>query len=265
MKQTEKVWDELYGWGSSMKVKEPNTQVYVGLYFNTAMHVETLLYILLQSEKILPPPGPVPNFEALGQKAEQTAVDNEWIKIPAATILVGMDDPEDNSDSACYFGWDNEKPMRKMHVPAFEAKARPLTNEDFARYLYGTNQETLPASWTQQTSSRLDNAKIANGNLRSHYLNGYDEAFLDGKLVRTIYGPVALRHALAWPVFASYDELAGCAKFMHGRIPTAEEVRSIYEHVDVAKKKEAEKVQTVKIDAVNGYVPLAVMENVMLI
>ncbi|KAL8752055.1 MAG: hypothetical protein Q9199_006005 [Rusavskia elegans] len=218
-----------------------------------AMHVETLLYILLQSEKILPPPGPVPNFEALGQKAKQTAVDNEWIKIPATTIPVGMDDPENKSDSACYFGWDNEKPMRKMHVPAFEAKARPLTNEDFARYLYGTNQETLPASWTQQTSASLDNAKTVN---RSHHLHGYgesfDRAFLDGKFVRTIYGPVALRHALAWPVFASYDELAGCAKFMHGRIPTAEEVRSIYEHVDVAKKKEAEKVQTVKIDAVNG-------------
>lgn len=253
-----------------MKVKEPNSQVHVhvGLYINTAMHVETLLYILLQSEKILPPPGPVPNFEALGQKAKQTAVDNEWIKIPATTILVGMDDPEDKSDSACYFGWDNEKPMRKMHVPTFEAKARPLTNEDFARYLYGTNQETLPASWTQQTSSRLDNAKTGNGNLRSHYLHGYgesfDQTFLDGKFVKTIYEPVALRHALAWPVFASYDELAGCAKFMHGRIPTAEEVGSIYEHVDVAKKKEAEKVQTVKIDAVNGYDRLAVMGNVML-
>ncbi|CAO1601549.1 hypothetical protein XANCAGTX0491_005204 [Xanthoria calcicola] len=219
-----------------------------------AMHLETFLYILLQSDMTLPPPGPIPDFEALGHKAGQTAVGNAWIRVPPTTISVGMDDTESNNGSASYFGWDNEKPVRKIHVPAFKAKARPLTNEDFARYLYATNQETLPASWTQQISSRLDSAKTASGSLRS---NGHgeqvDEAFMAGKFVRTVYGPVALRHALAWPVFASYDELAGCAKFLNGRIPTADEVRSIYSQVDVAKKKEAEKVQAKKISAVNGH------------
>lgn len=218
------------------------------------MHLETFLYILLQSDMTLPPPGPIPDFEALGHRARQTAVGNEWIRVPPTTISVGMDDTESNNGSASYFGWDNEKPVRKIHVPAFKAKARPLTNEDFARYLYATDQETLPASWTQQISSRLDSTKTASGSLRS---NGHgeqvDEVFMAGKFVRTVYGPVALRHALAWPVFASYDELAGCAKFLNGRIPTADEVRSIYSQVDVAKKKEAEKVQAKKISAVNGY------------
>ncbi|KAL8658833.1 MAG: hypothetical protein Q9226_000766 [Calogaya cf. arnoldii] len=223
------------------------------------MHLETLLYMLLQSDETRPPPGPVPNFEALGQEAKKAAVGNEWIKIPATTIFVGMDDLKNDNGSARYLGWDNEKPMRKQNVPAFEAQARPLTNEDFARYMHATNQDSLPASWTQRTSSGGGDAKAEKescGSPNAYYLNGHSEplgqAYLDGKFVRTVYGPVPLRHALAWPVFASHDELAGCANWMNGRIPTAEEVLSIYHHVDVAKKKEAEKVQA-RLAGVNGH------------
>ncbi|KAL9634132.1 MAG: hypothetical protein Q9204_003119 [Flavoplaca sp. TL-2023a] len=223
-----------------------------------AMHLETLLYMLLQSDKVLPPPGVLPDFETLSQEAKRTAVGNEWIKIPASTILVGMDDPANNNGSVGYFGWDNEKPARKKTVPAFEAKARPLTNEDFARYLIGTKQNTLPASWTQHSKFTRNDVKVTNGSLGDpDHLNDqaeqFDATFLDGKFVRTVYGPIALRHALAWPVFASFDELTGCAQFMNGRIPTADEVRSIYNHVDLGKKEEAEKVQSKRISAVNGH------------
>lgn len=254
------VWDELCGWGLSMKVREPAYPLMSTTSRLTliAMHLETLLYMLLQSDKVLPPPGARPDFNALSRKAKRTAVDNEWIKIPATTILVGMDDPMNNNGSVGYFGWDNEKPARKKTLPAFEAKARPLTNEDFARYLIGTKQNTLPASWTQHSTVKRNDVKVTNGSLGNldHLVDQaeqFDAAFLDGKFVRTVYGPVALRHALAWPVFASFDELTGCAQFMNGRIPTADEVRSIYNHVDLAKKEEAEKVQSRRISAVNGH------------
>ncbi|KAL8779261.1 MAG: hypothetical protein Q9213_007033 [Squamulea squamosa] len=223
-----------------------------------AMHLETLLYMLLQSDTIRPPPGPKPCFETLAQKAQQITVPNEWIQIPATTVHVGLDDPENDHGSARYFGWDIEKPMRKIHVPAFETKARPLTNEDFARYLCETDQDYLPASWTLARSGRGD-VKAANDYLKTsdtqnlHGHGGLKGAYLNGKFVRTVFGPVALEHALAWPVFASYDELARCAKWMDGRIPTAEEVRSIYSYVDLTKKEEADKVQAKKISAVNGH------------
>ncbi|KAL8875890.1 MAG: hypothetical protein Q9198_005817, partial [Flavoplaca austrocitrina] len=254
------MWDELCGWGLSMKVREPDYPLMLttsGLT-SIAMHLETLLYMLLQSDKVLPPPGALPDFEALSQEAKRTAVGNEWIKIPASTVLVGMDDPANNNGSVGYFGWDNEKPARKKTVPAFEAKARPLTNEDFARYLIGTKQITLPASWTQHSKFTRNDVEVTNGRLGDlDHLNDqaeqFDAAFLDGKFVRTVYGPIALRHALAWPVFASFDELTGCAQFMNGRIPTADEVRSIYNHVDLAKKEDAEKVQSKRISAVNGH------------
>ena len=70
--------------------------------------------------------------------------------------------------------------------------------------------------------------------------------------MRTVFGLVPLKHALDWPVFASYDELAGCAEWMGGRIPTFEEARSIYAHAESLRKKEAEKKLGKTVPAVNG-------------
>jgi len=75
---------------------------------------------------------------------------------------------------------------------------------------------------------------------------------MKNKMVRTVYGLVPLKYALHWPVFASYDELAGCAGWMGGRIPTADEARSIYSYADSLKLHEAEKQLGKTIPAVNG-------------
>jgi L-histidine Nalpha-methyltransferase / hercynylcysteine S-oxide synthase len=91
------------------------------------------------------------------------------------------------------------------------------------------------------------------------YTNGHSDvsspptkAFLEGKAVRTVYGPVPLKYALDWPVFASYDELAGSASWMGGRIPTFEEARSIYRYADNSKAKEAEQHLGRTVPAVNA-------------
>lgn len=86
--------------------------------------------------------------------------------------------------------------------------------------------------------------------------NSLSHAFLKDKAVRTVYGMVPLKYALDWPVFASYDELAGCASWMGGRIPTFEEARSLYEHVRRLEKEQAEKKLGKTVPAVNGYVSL---------
>ncbi len=220
------------------------------------------MYILLQSDKTLPPPGVAPNFEALANQGGKNAVPNEWVKVPSSKFSVGLDDPENDLGPDRYFGWDNEKPKREVEVPAFEAKARPITNEDYARYLNGTHQEKLPASWT--SFSEMSGSPSINGGSEHHvngdgiYMNGHSQrltkAYLNGKSVKTVYGRVPLEYALHWPVMASYDELSGCAKWMDGRIPTADEVRSIYNHADIAKAKEGQSVLSRKISAVNGYV-----------
>lgn len=216
------------------------------------MHLETLLYMVLQSDQARPP-GPPPDFAILAKQAREASVPNQWSKVPASTIAVGMNDPENDNGPSRFFGWDNEKPQRFVDVPAFEAQARPLTNEDYARFLDQTMQDKLPASWLHRSTD-------VNGTLDGHgnevYLKGHSpqltQAYLDDKFVRTVYGPVPLKYALDWPVFASYDELSKCAAWMNGRIPTVEEAHSIYHHVDINKNKHTDSIVTKKISAVNG-------------
>lgn len=77
---------------------------------------------------------------------------------------------------------------------------------------------------------------MENSRVKSH-LNETQTVFFNKEnsediYVRTLYGLVPLKHALDWPVTASYDELAGCANWMNARIPTFEEARSIYSYVE---------------------------------
>lgn len=185
---------------------------------------------------------------------------NEWFDIPESTVYLGIDDPESDDGPDRYFGWDSEKPQRQARVPAFRAKARPITNQEYAQYLEETHRQKFPASWAS-AEERHSNGAIelnglhgasSNGDISDGQNGNKGNNHLNSKLVRTVFGPVPLKYALDWPVFASFDELSGCAKWMNGRIPTAEEAQSIYSHVDGLKSKEAEKVQVQTIAAVNG-------------
>ena len=214
------------------------------------MHLETLLYMLLQSDKTLPPSKIKPAFEAVAHESRLHSVPNDWIEIPSRKLSLGMNDPDDDSGPTHYFGWDNEKPIREVFVPKFQAKARPITNEDYARYLSETRNETYPASWS--TYYDAENGET-NGSSSSNDSKSSPNSILNNKAVKTVYGMVSLANALDWPVMASYDELAGCAKWMNGRIPTMEEARSLYIYADELKAKDAEGVLNGTIPAVNRY------------
>lgn len=106
-----------------------------------AMHLETLLYMLIQSDKVLPPPGTViPDFAAQAIQSDTLTVENEWFTIPEADIEIGLNDPDKDYDTQRYFGWDNERPQRSAHVKSFRAKARPITNGEYAEYLMGAGK-----------------------------------------------------------------------------------------------------------------------------
>lgn len=70
------------------------------------MHIETLLYMMLQSDRTLPPPNASkPDFEKLAARARAARVANEWFDIPAQTVDIGLDDAEDGTDPNLHFGW----------------------------------------------------------------------------------------------------------------------------------------------------------------
>ncbi|EFQ30701.1 uncharacterized protein GLRG_05845 [Colletotrichum graminicola M1.001] len=254
--------------------------IWVG-FEHEIMHMETLLYMMLQSNKTIPPPDVhQPDFRRLADKARQARVPNEWHDVPAQSITLGMDEPDLNAGINGYFGWDNERPTRKVEVHAFQAKGRPITNEEYAQYMFENHIKKVPASWAPTESNTKDvdaNGQVyltdgytdgnTNGHVNGHtngasngYKNGHQneqaalpEHFLDGISVRTVHGLVPLKFALDWPIFASHDELSGCAAWMGGRIPTFEEVRSIYNYVHNSKRMEAERTLGRTVPAVNGH------------
>ncbi|KIH91752.1 N-methyltransferase [Sporothrix brasiliensis 5110] len=253
---------------SHAPVTRPVAQaIWVG-FEHELMHLETLLYMMLQSDKTLPPPNvPKPDFAKLAAKARAARVENQWFDIPAQDLVIGIDDPDNGTDLTRNFGWDNEKPARAVHVHAFQAQGRPITNEEYALYMYNNSVDKNPVSWSDVTERTEGHANglsngVSHGHANGHTTNGHangdsktlPSSFLKGKMVRTVYGLVPLEYALDWPVFASYDELKGCASWMGGRIPTFEEARSIYQHVDLSRQKQsADKKLGKTLPAVNGH------------
>jgi hypothetical protein len=70
------------------------------------MHLETLLYMLLQSDRTLAPPRTIPpDFKRDAELARGQRVQSQWFTIPEQNITVGLDDPDDNSGPDAYFGW----------------------------------------------------------------------------------------------------------------------------------------------------------------
>ena len=261
---------DLYSSGAASTDRKLGRALWLG-FEHEVMHLETLLYMLVQSENTLSPPGmPTPDFEARALEAEKARVPNEWFTVPESKFSIGMSDPENDNGPDRYFGWDNERPPREVAVSAFKAQARPITNGEYAEYLIQSGSESFPASWTT-TISQTNGYHNGNFMKSSHghvngqangesngvagsaaNANGRISAYLQGKAVRTVYGAIPLKLAYDWPVMASYDELAGYAKWANGRIPSLEEVQSIYSYVDQGKCKEAERYNSRTISAVNG-------------
>ncbi|PGH34245.1 hypothetical protein GX50_02922 [[Emmonsia] crescens] len=212
-----------------------------------AMHLETFLYMLLQSDKTLPPPGVLrPNFESLAHQSALESRPNSWFIIPEQQISIGLDDPDNNVIPKQSFGWDNEKPKRLANVPTFAAQARPITNGEYAKYLEENHITTIPAAWIDLTPKTGDVRQNGYGNCNGYSTNGNSQTntsaskkFLERFAIRTVFGPVPLKWALNWPVMASYNELKGYAESVNCRIPTFEEVRSIYQYSAVLKSKQS--------------------------
>lgn len=197
-----------------------------------AMHLETFLYMLLQSEKSLPPVGvDPPDFAHMAWMAKKNKKPNAWFRVPGRTLTVGLDDPNVNVMPKDSFGWDNEKPQRTVTVHSFEAQARPITNGEYAKYLEANRVQSYPASWELATPST--NIPASDGISQSNPEGS--QGFLNSFAVRTVFGSVPLELAQDWPVIASYDELALYAQWMGCRIPTFEEAKSIYVYSDKLK------------------------------
>jgi len=79
------------------------------------------------------------------------------------------------------------------------------------------------------------------------------DSFASKYAVRTVFGYVSLRWALDWPVIASFDELERYAKWQKCRLPTYEEVRSIYKYAESLKADDVLHVTNGEHSERNGF------------
>ena len=124
-----------------------------------AMHVETLLYMLLQraGSGTLAPTGFItPRWTSLAEGWDMApAPRSRTVTLGPAAVFLGHDDNEADDDDprstveGHEFGWDNENPKRQVDIGRFKIEWRPVTNGEFYRFYTGAGngKVSFPASW----------------------------------------------------------------------------------------------------------------------
>ncbi|WRT64670.1 uncharacterized protein IL334_001604 [Kwoniella shivajii] len=208
-----------------MKFTRHTGRVLFMTYEHEAMHAETLLYMLAQSELTRPPTAvSTPRWDTLSSQwnENQNIQKNKVITLEGGEIEIGHDDLEEEderySDEKGWenheFGWDNEHAKNKKYVKSFKIDSLPISNSDYLTYLQTSNSdsnkfenlttESAPASWIQHDG--------------------------DGEWkIRSLYGPLDFEVAGKWPLMASKLEIEEYVKWKGGRLPTEDELRYLYQ------------------------------------
>ncbi|KAF9109697.1 hypothetical protein BGX27_007303 [Mortierella sp. AM989] len=200
-----------------------------------AMHLETLLYMMVQSPNTLPPPSLTTpwssensaldspsSFERILPAASWLSIDPS--RLDTALLSLGHDDAEskdlldeNKSNISSAFGWDNENPLvtsRPAPSP-FKIQSRQVTNNEFLAYLKATGHnlkdedDRIPGSWS------IKNTK-------------------NDICVKTVYGLVPLSIAGEWPASCSNNQGTGYAAWLSQKsdhsysLPTEHELSIVY-------------------------------------
>ena len=126
-----------------------------------AMHVETLLYMLIQraGSGTLPPTGFItPSWTSLAERWNTSPAPlSKTVTLGPAVVSLGHDDDEADDDDnkslvgSHEFGWDNEHPNRQVDIRRFKIEWRPVTNNEFYQFYIASgarsDQVSFPASW----------------------------------------------------------------------------------------------------------------------
>lgn len=184
----------------------------------------------IQSPNILPPPDlSRPDFARLAKEAASRRLENSWFRVPSQSFTIGFHDPESDNGPNRFFAWDNEREPYDVQVHGFEAPGRPVSNGEYAAYLFDTKFPEIPATWST----------IGNSDGREYE----DLSILISRhTIKTVWGPVPLTRALDWPVMASFDEVERYANWAGARLPPLHELRNVHEHVERQRKAPDSKI-----------------------
>ncbi|KAI5288152.1 hypothetical protein KEM54_005432 [Ascosphaera aggregata] len=220
--------------GSGGNVRDPyiSRALWIG-FEHEAMHLETFIYMLIQSDNIRPTKTlPMPDFMKMARAAARTSRPAQWVSIPSQVVEIGMDGPPPGKVPQVTYCWDNEMPKRLITTTSFFAHNRPITNRDYAFQLEKNPELGAPASWVHDPRDQnfVKDCRFYNIDQKLDAENKQPSVgFVSKWKIKTINGKVPLMFALDWPAMASYVQFEAYAKIEGCRIPTHEEAKAIYQ------------------------------------
>ncbi|KXN68694.1 DUF323-domain-containing protein [Conidiobolus coronatus NRRL 28638] len=169
-----------------------------------AMHLETLMYMLIQSNSFTAVPKQLTMFNNFEQRPLSPS---PWIQVEGGSLSLGHDDDENEDHQNGYFdireyGWDNETPSRQAVVKPFMIQSRPVTNIEFFEFIKCNPGKPIPALWTPEPANRF------------------------GYKVRTFHGALPFEQCINWPVQVCYRDILSYFEWKGdgSRLPTEEEL-----------------------------------------
>jgi ergothioneine biosynthesis protein EgtB len=168
------------------------------------MHQETLLYMLQELDhgrKRRPRDWP-------GLPVAAPARRSCSIEIPAGDVVLGA------ARGALPFGWDNEFPEHRVHVPAFAIDELPVTNADLLAFAedggYAEPRLWRDEDWAWRTRRCLNQPHAFRPGT-------------SGLRVRGLLEDVPFERAASWPAMVSWAEARAFALWRGARLPTEAE------------------------------------------
>ncbi|KAF9184876.1 hypothetical protein BGZ50_003413 [Haplosporangium sp. Z 11] len=217
-----------------------------------AMHLETLIYMLVQSTNTKPPPSLHTPWSARFQDSNDATLSKSsqlspasWISIDPSKLdkdilTLGQNDTESEDhlnskirDLDSSFGWDNEHPLvsTRPAPSAFKIQSRQVTNNEFLAYLQATGY----------SSGKQDDSRIP----ASWLVKNKEGSLAEQVFVKSVYGPVHLSVSGEWPVSCSNIQATDYAAWLSQRsrqnetfsLPTEHELSICFKlkHVTVPK------------------------------
>ncbi|KAJ3219054.1 hypothetical protein HK099_004837, partial [Clydaea vesicula] len=178
------------------------------LFEHEAMHLETLLYMILQSDNLIPPKNVLP---------PPFSLHSTNMKIPSSSLIDvdgGIEKVGQNKNRKV-LGWDLESPIQELEVKAFKIQTRPVTIGEYFKFLKLKRKENavsleelIPSSWSYDPEA---------------INSGMDLNPSDFKL-KTVFGKLSLSAGWLKSVSCSYVQASAYAESVGMRIPNQQEL-----------------------------------------
>ncbi|KAI8912516.1 hypothetical protein EDD86DRAFT_201589 [Gorgonomyces haynaldii] len=167
-------------------------------YEHEAMHLETLLYMLVQDPDHSKPMIADP---ILKDFSKTSLPENHLVQVKGGKVILGLKDSEkmDAIRLSPEFGWDNEIGQHTVQINDFSIQHRPVTVKEYLEFCED-KPDLVPSSWKQ---------------INSHYF------------VLTAFGPVPIEKAYHWPVYCSHDQAFAYAADKNMDLPTEAELKHL--------------------------------------